>query len=50
MIGIGRTKVYELIRDGRLPATLLDGRYLIKVAVIKKFMESLPLRPSNGCI
>jgi excisionase family DNA binding protein len=42
MIGIGRTKVYELIRDGRLPATLLDGRYLIKVADIRKFMESLP--------
>jgi hypothetical protein len=30
-----------LIRDGRLPATLLlDGRYLIKVADIKKFVES----------
>jgi hypothetical protein len=31
-----------LIRDGRLPATRLDGRYLIKVADIRKFMESLP--------
>jgi hypothetical protein len=38
----GRTKVYELIRDGRLKAKRLDGRTLIPARDAAAFIESLP--------
>jgi hypothetical protein len=38
----GRTKVYELIRAGRLKAKRLDGRTLIPARDAAAFIESLP--------
>ena len=38
----GRTKVYELIRDGRLKAKRLDGRTLIPARDAEAFIDSLP--------
>jgi hypothetical protein len=38
----GRTKVYELIRAGRLKAKRLDGRTLIPAREAAAFIESLP--------
>jgi hypothetical protein len=38
----GRTKVYELIRAGRLKAKRLDGRTLIPARDAAAFIENLP--------
>jgi hypothetical protein len=38
----GRTKVYELIRAGRLKAKHLDGRTLIPADSAKGFIDALP--------
>jgi excisionase family DNA binding protein len=41
-IGIGRTKVFELIRDGRLAAVRCGRRTLIPEAALQDFLSSLP--------
>lgn len=41
-IAQGRTKIYELIRDGRLEAVKADGRTLITGRSIVAYAESLP--------
>lgn len=38
MGGIGRTKLYELIKDGRLTPIKLDRRTLIRVDCIRRLM------------
>jgi len=41
-IGIGRTKLLELLADKRIEARKLDGRIRVSVASIDKFVASLP--------
>jgi excisionase family DNA binding protein len=36
--GLGPTKLYELINDGRVVATKVDGRRLISVASLRKLI------------
>ena len=40
--GIGRTKLYELIRNGDIEAFKLGRRTLIRTASARKFIDSLP--------
>lgn len=40
--GIGRTKVFELIRDGKLPARKIGTRTLILAEDLKAFLDKLP--------
>jgi excisionase family DNA binding protein len=40
--GIGRTKLYELMKDGAIRAVKLGGRTLIDVASADAFFEALP--------
>jgi len=38
-LGIGRTSVYQLIREGRLEAIKLGRRTLIKAASIRRLVD-----------
>ncbi len=38
-LGIGRTSIYALIRDGRLEVIKLGRRTLIKVASIRRLID-----------
>ena len=39
MLGIGRTSVYEMIKDGRLDAFKLGRRTLVKAASIRRLVD-----------
>jgi len=41
-LGIGRDKLYKLIREGRLPARKLGRRTLILAPDLDAFLRSLP--------
>ena len=41
-LGIGKTKLLALIRAGRIPSKMLDGRIRIAVADLQAFADSLP--------
>jgi excisionase family DNA binding protein len=49
---IGRTRLYEEIRDGRLPAHKVGKRTLIRHADLEKWLAELPtvaaVRTTNG--
>lgn len=47
-IGIGRTKLYELINDGELDARALGGRTVIPAASLEKLVANLPAAPIKG--
>ena len=38
-LGIGRTSIYALIRDGRLEIVKLGRRTLVKVASIRRLLD-----------
>jgi excisionase family DNA binding protein len=40
-LGLSRTKVYELISSGTLPAVRIDGARRIKAADLEAFVRSL---------
>jgi excisionase family DNA binding protein len=40
--GIGRTKLYELIRSGQIEAVKLGRRTLIRADSARNFIDSLP--------
>ncbi|MCZ8184217.1 MAG: helix-turn-helix domain-containing protein [Beijerinckiaceae bacterium] len=40
--GIGRTKVFELIREGKLPARKIGTRTIILAEDLKAFLDKLP--------
>ena len=40
--GIGRTKIFELIRDGKLPARKIGTRTIILAEDLKIFLDKLP--------
>ena len=39
LLGIGRTKTYELIADGRLEVVRIDGAVRIPVDAVEQFVE-----------
>jgi excisionase family DNA binding protein len=41
LFGIGRTKLYELIRDGVLPTVKLGKRRLVRPATMRRVLASL---------
>jgi excisionase family DNA binding protein len=41
-IGVGRDKLYCLIREGKLPARKLGRKTLILASDLEAFLESLP--------
>lgn len=41
--GVGRTKIYEAVRDGELPVRKAGRRSLILVADIEKWLKGLPV-------
>jgi excisionase family DNA binding protein len=47
-VSIGRTKLYRLIREGRIRAVRLDGSTYIDMQSVARMFESLPeLRPAS---
>lgn len=42
MIGVGRTKLYELVASGHVTARKIGSRTLIEMASIRAFAASLP--------
>jgi hypothetical protein len=47
VIGVGRTKGFELIREGRLPARKLGSRTLVEAEGLRAFALSLPRAGEN---
>jgi excisionase family DNA binding protein len=47
-LGIGRDKLYGLIREGRLPARKLGRRTLIVASDLESFLQSLPRMGSEA--
>lgn len=45
LLNCGKTKIYQLIADGRLDARALDGKTLITAESLEKLVESLPRAP-----
>jgi excisionase family DNA binding protein len=45
-LDVGRSKIYELIREGKLEAVKIGKSARITTASLKRFVESLP--PSAG--
>ena len=41
-VGVGRDKLYRLIREGKLPARKLGRKTLILRSDLEAFLESLP--------
>ena len=41
IVGVGRTKTYELLDRGDLETVKLDGRRLVVMASIKKLIQKL---------
>jgi hypothetical protein len=46
--GIGRTKLFELIRDGRVDARKLGRRTLITDTSLREFLDGLPRAMKAG--
>ena len=44
-LGIGTTKMWKLLRSGRIKAKVLDGRYRITIAELNAFHDALPDAP-----
>ena len=41
-VGVGRDKLYRLIREGKLPARKLGRKTLILASDLEAFLEALP--------
>ncbi len=46
--GLGRTKLYSLINEGRLPARKVGKRTLILSQDLQAFLSSLSAYPASG--
>ena len=47
-IGIGRTKLYNLIGEGKLEARAIGGRTVIPAEALRNFVANLPLAAIKG--
>ena len=47
-IGVGNTKGYELIAEGKLVARKLGSRTMIETESLKAYVASLPLVPTKA--
>jgi excisionase family DNA binding protein len=45
LAGIGRTKIYEAIKDGSLPARKYGRRTIVLRTDVFRFLEALPATP-----
>ena len=41
-LGIGRTKLLELVRAGRVRCVMMDGRIRVPVEALQEFRDALP--------
>lgn len=41
VLSMGRSKVYEMVRDGVLPSVKIDGCRRVKAAALMAYVESL---------
>lgn len=41
-LGIGKTKMLALVRAGRIPCKMLDGRIRISVLALQQFIDQQP--------
>jgi excisionase family DNA binding protein len=46
-LGIGKTRVFELLKTEELHAVRLGGRTLIPIAELERFVAQLPPRPRS---
>jgi excisionase family DNA binding protein len=49
-LDVGRSKLYELIREGKLDAVKIGKSARITTASLKRFVESLPASPGGSPI
>ena len=49
-LDVGRSKLYELIREGKLDEVKIGKSARITTASLKKFVESLPASPGGSPI
>jgi excisionase family DNA binding protein len=49
-LDIGRSKLYELIREGKLDAVKIDKSTRVTTASLKRLVESLPASPGGSPI
>ncbi len=47
-LGIGRTKLFALLKDGRIKAVRLGAKTLIAASELEAFAATLPERESSG--
>jgi len=48
LLGVGNTKMWELIGSGRVETATVDGRRLVIYASLKKLLSSSPGRSSRS--
>jgi hypothetical protein len=48
ILGIGHTKIYDLINEGRLDVVKIDQRTLVTVPSIKRLFASAPTAIGSG--
>lgn len=48
LLGLGRVKVYELLKAGQIPSMRLGNKYLIPVAAFEKWLNSFLLDGQFG--
>jgi excisionase family DNA binding protein len=48
MTGIGRTKMYELIKDGQIEAIKVGTATLVPVDSLRRFLDELRRRPPSS--
>ena len=49
-LDVGRSKLYELIREGKLEAVKIGKSARVTTASLKRFVESLPASPGGSPI
>ena len=49
-LDIGRSKLYGLIREGKLDAVKIDKSARVTTASLKRYVESLPASPGGSPI
>jgi excisionase family DNA binding protein len=48
--GLGRTLVMRLIREGKIPAVGLCGRFRVRATDLQTFIDSLPSQKTGAAV